>query len=131
MYDDVNRIREIVSKMIEVKEERVIVACTHNHEGPDTIGLWSPDEFTSGINEEYMTFLIESASECIEKAYEPRRTVKCKVGSTKVLGVAKNTSDKDIIDPELIAINFNDGNNTVATIVNYANHPEALGSKTP
>ena len=60
MYDDVNKIRRRASEIVGVNVDRIIVACTHNHEGPDTIGLWGPDELMSGVDEDYMTFLTES-----------------------------------------------------------------------
>jgi len=53
-----------------------------------------------------MTLLTESTLECIERVYESRRVAKCKVGSIELLRIAKNARDKDIIDPELIAVNF-------------------------
>ena len=30
----------------------VIVSSTHNHEGPDTIGLWGPNPLTGGVDPE-------------------------------------------------------------------------------
>jgi hypothetical protein len=33
---------------------RLLLACTHTHHGPDTIGLWGPDHSTSGVDPEYM-----------------------------------------------------------------------------
>src|SRR6266849_2536150 len=32
----------------------VLVSSTHNHEGPDTLGLWGPNPFTSGIDPQYL-----------------------------------------------------------------------------
>src|SRR5688572_14665844 len=32
----------------------VLVSSTHNHEGPDTMGLWGPNFFISGIDPDYM-----------------------------------------------------------------------------
>src|SRR5262245_27660810 len=36
---------------------RLLLACTHTHHGPDTIGLWGPDETTSGVDENYLAVL--------------------------------------------------------------------------
>ena len=30
----------------------VLVASTHNHEGPDTVGIWGPTPFKSGVDPE-------------------------------------------------------------------------------
>src|SRR5436853_5036002 len=32
----------------------LLVTATHNHHGPDTIGMWGPNLFTSGVNPDYM-----------------------------------------------------------------------------
>src|SRR5262249_24604739 len=32
----------------------VLVSSTHNHEGPDTMGLWGPHLFASGVDPAYM-----------------------------------------------------------------------------
>src|SRR5262249_55065742 len=32
----------------------VLVSSTHNHEGPDTLGLWGPNPFTSGVDPAYL-----------------------------------------------------------------------------
>ena len=51
--DDVVKIRETV-KTQAPEVTRVIVASTHDHEGPDTMGLWGPGPLQSGIDEKYM-----------------------------------------------------------------------------
>src|SRR5262249_28133594 len=32
----------------------VLVSSTHNHNGPDTLGLWGPSPFVSGIDPDYV-----------------------------------------------------------------------------
>ena len=32
----------------------VLVSSTHNHEGPDTLGLWGPNPFQSGVDPDYL-----------------------------------------------------------------------------
>lgn len=50
----------------------LIVACTHTHSGPDTIGLWGPNDATDGVNDDYMTFLhseiVAAALEAVQPA---------------------------------------------------------------
>src|SRR5215472_1636598 len=52
-YDDVLKIREQV-KVQAPEVSHLIVAATHVHEGPDTLGLWGPDPLHSGIDENYL-----------------------------------------------------------------------------
>ena len=37
----------------------VLISSTHNHEGPDTLGLWGPSPFKSGVNPAYMKLVQE------------------------------------------------------------------------
>src|ERR1700691_6662134 len=55
--DDVERIRAKVSGA------DVVVASTHVHEGPDTMGLWGSGAAHSGINEDYNSFVVDRVAE--------------------------------------------------------------------
>src|SRR5262245_61394279 len=35
----------------------VLVGATHNHHGPDTLGLWGPSPLKTGVDPEYMSFI--------------------------------------------------------------------------
>lgn len=59
-HDDVEDIRG--------NKNDIIIACTHQHSGPDTLGLWGPDETTSGVNPEYLAFVKGKVREAIDKA---------------------------------------------------------------
>ena len=37
----------------------VLVSSTHNHEGPDTLGLWGPNPFISGVDPAYLKLVEE------------------------------------------------------------------------
>ncbi|MCX7958784.1 MAG: hypothetical protein N3B13_07030, partial [Deltaproteobacteria bacterium] len=38
-YDDIKETREMISRD-EILNKRIIISSIHNHEGPDTMGLW-------------------------------------------------------------------------------------------
>ena len=63
--DDVEQIRAAVKKQLaagkksRTGELNVVVASTHDHEAPDTMGLWGPAQGQSGINDAYNTFVVE------------------------------------------------------------------------
>ena len=44
----------------------LMVHATHNHEGPDTQGLWGPGIFTSGVDADYMLELKQSILATVE-----------------------------------------------------------------
>src|SRR5437763_12839982 len=55
-YDDVLKIREQV-KVQAPEISHLIVASTHVHEGPDTLGLWGSTPLQTGIDESYLSWL--------------------------------------------------------------------------
>ena len=46
-----------VSETFRVLSPKVVIASVHPHHGPDTMGLWGPDDKTSGVDAEYMSAL--------------------------------------------------------------------------
>src|SRR5712692_139138 len=46
----------------------VLVSSTHNHEGPDTLGLWGPSPFVSGIDPAYMKSVEEQIVKAVRDA---------------------------------------------------------------
>jgi len=39
-WNYIKRLRKEISRRFNLNENGIIIACTHNHEGPDTLGLW-------------------------------------------------------------------------------------------
>ncbi len=48
----------------------LVVTSTHSHEGPDTMGLWGPGRFTSGVDSAYLDrvrrTIVETAAAALE-----------------------------------------------------------------
>jgi Neutral/alkaline non-lysosomal ceramidase, N-terminal len=122
------RVREIRRRVKAVPEERVIVACTHVHSGPDTIGLWGPSPAKSGVDEGYVAFMTDQAVAAIEAAAKAARPAKLRMGAAVVPdGFVKNIREPAIQDKTLTAIQLlGDDGKTIATLVNYAAHPEVM-----
>ena len=43
------------SKAFKVPNPQIVIASTHTHHGPDTMGLWGPDDKTRGVDEVWMS----------------------------------------------------------------------------
>lgn len=125
---DVQAIREMVQA---VPKEKVIIATTHVHSGPDTIGLWGPNPTTSGVDVKYMEFLRKTVAECIEEAARNLIPATVTFASAKeVKGISTNARVAAILDTELGSMQFRaeaDGK-VIATVVNYACHPEVMNT---
>jgi hypothetical protein len=112
---------------------RVLVACTHTHHGPDTIGLWGPDIDTSGVNDDYMARLKGCIVQTIVQALNRLEPAYLRCASTTVTGLAKNVRDPLVKDEELSCVQFCSPEDTrvVATWLIYPCHPEVLWEYNP
>lgn len=77
-WDDVQRIRE-KAKEEGIAVDYILVSSTHNHEGPDTLGLWGPSPIQSGINTGYQEFVISTAVRVLKEAISRLKPARIKV----------------------------------------------------
>lgn len=127
--DDVNAIRKKV-KESGVELNSLIIASTHLHSGPDTIGLWGAEIGKSGVDPKYMSYLIDQTVDAIKEAYQNLKPAKLKFASiTAPEGVSRNARLPDLIDREISIIKAeDDSDQTIGTLINFAAHPETLWS---
>jgi len=106
----------------------MIMACTHVHSGPDTLGLWGPNYEESGVDERYVNDLKARISECVKKAISGMARATLSFATIDAPGISKNVRNSGNLDDELLVAKLEgqDGG-TVATLVNFASHPEVLG----
>ena len=132
-YDDVLKIRAKVNAQAP-EVTHVIVASTHDHEGPDTMGLWGPTPFQTGIDESYMTLLQDRiAATATEAAHslEPAR-LKLALDDHPLLAMLQSDNRPPYVkDPRLVVARLDSvaTGKTIATLVNWSDHPETLGGK--
>jgi hypothetical protein len=116
------------------KPVTVLIASTHNHEGPDTLGLWGPTPLQTGRDEKYMAWLREQIAQCVVEALgklEPATLVLAKDSRKELADLQLDTRLPHVKDHTLCvlqAVSKKTGR-TIGTLVNWANHPEVLGSK--
>jgi hypothetical protein len=125
--DDVQRVRA------KVPEADVVVASTHVHEGPDTMGLWGPAPGQSGIDDAYNAFVVDRVAEAAKgaiAALEPATPALAVVHSAELDSFIDDTRPPVVHDPDMIVLSLTGkGGKRIATAVNWANHPETLGSR--
>jgi hypothetical protein len=108
----------------------LIVSSTHNHEGPDTMGLWGPGRFTSGVDPAYLDRVRSTVVAVAEDALarlEPARMV---IARTTTPALIVDSRLPHVIDDALVILQAvaEDGR-TLGTVVSWGNHPEALGAE--
>ena len=108
-------------------QAELVVACTHTHSGPDTIGLWGPGPTVSGVDAVYMAALKQTIVAVAEEALTFCCPVKLRCATTTLPGYIANYRRPGLVDDELTALQFEkpDGE-IVATLLNLACHAEVL-----
>ncbi|KAF0243420.1 MAG: hypothetical protein FD180_3404 [Planctomycetota bacterium] len=109
----------------------VLVASTHNHEGPDSMGIWGRTPFETGIDAAWMDATIEAIAAQVIALTAKLQVVT--IRAAQIEGPVKefvcDHRDPVVIDNALSALQLvcADGK-TVASIANWACHPETLWS---
>lgn len=115
-----------------------IYASTHNHQGPDALGLWGPDTLVDGKFPLYLAFVdrqvaraIREAVERLEPVTEVRAFSTDPDESPELRGLQVRTGCRPpfVFDQELRALAFSGEDGTIATVLNWGTHPESLESE--
>ena len=107
----------------------VLVSSTHNHEGPDTLGLWGPNPLTSGIDPDYLKGVEEGVARAVRDADRAARPVTARVGTVAVPELLHDSRKPYVKHDELVAVEFRAGVRPAGIVVQWNCHPETLGSK--
>ncbi len=124
---------EQIIRQVNRPEIHILLAATHTHHGPDTAGLWGPDDKTRGVDEAYMTEIRQKVANTILGAIADLKPASgLKSGSVFVRGVAKNARNPEILDEELTVLQFLDETGQpLASLFNFPCHPEVLWEHNP
>lgn len=121
---DTGAIRQAVADL----DADVVVAATHTHSGPDTIGLWGPDPATRGVDETWLADVRATVADSIRAAVGGREPATLRIATTVVDDVIANYRDPDIVDAQVgaLALDRRSGDGAIATLANVGCHPEVL-----
>jgi hypothetical protein len=110
--------------------DQLIISTTHDHEAPDTMGLWGPAPET-GRNEEHMAWMREQTLLALEEAVENLEPVRIRGGVGKTEGLTNDSRDPQVKHEQVTALRFDktDDSGTVAVVVHWSNHPETMGGR--
>lgn len=109
----------------------VLVSSTHNHEGPDTIGLWGPTPFTSGVDPAYITHVQEQIVKAVREADAAARPTTTRIGTARAPELLHDGRKPYVKHDELVAVHFIDPRTSQSSglIVQWNCHPETLADK--
>ncbi|MEX2026798.1 MAG: hypothetical protein WEH44_05845 [Pirellulaceae bacterium] len=123
----------------------VMVSSTHNHEGPDVIGIWGRTAFHRGVDDDYIALVVERVVQAVEKASQSLAPVTAAYGTAEDESLLGDSRQPIVKDGVLRALRFDhvagtlrvpsggQGTRTVPAtaglLVQWNCHPEALGSR--
>ena len=122
-----DRIRALVPK---IKAENIVIGATHTHSAPDVYGF-ADENGNSGTDLKYIDMLVEKSAEAINEAYKNAKPAYLKVAVGEAKGkIAYNYYAPKLYDPRVGVMQFISAKTgqAIATLVNYATHPEIIGS---
>ena len=131
-YDDVLKVRAQV-KADRPDVTQLIVASSHDHEGPDTMGLWGPAALQTGIDPAYMDKLDGRIASTALQALQSLKPARLVLGRDDhpLLALFQDDSRPPYVeDPHLFVMRITGlHQEPIATVVNFSDHPETLDSK--
>lgn len=113
-------------------QARVLIASTHTHHGPDTLGLWGPNGATRGVDEGWLSTTKAAIAATIQAALGGLEPVTVAWAETEAPHWVKNARDPEIVDATLTMLQATrDDGRVLATLFNYPCHPEVLWEHNP
>ncbi|MGC1241230.1 MAG: hypothetical protein WA874_06570 [Chryseosolibacter sp.] len=117
----------------DIAPENILIGATHTHSAPDAYGF--PDENgRSNADLKYLDWCVKQIADAVNEAQKNLQPASLKIAVGEAKGkIAYNYYAPQLYDPrcgviQAIAESGNNKGKTIATLVNYAVHPEVLGS---
>lgn len=136
-YYGIKQIQKLLDPKLGIQE--ILLASTHNHESPDTIGPWGDGPLKDGKYPKYLRFVDRQIAKSISMAAARLEPSKIKFGQTdptkspSLAGMQTRTSGRPprFFDEELRVMQFvgTGTDKTIATLINWNTHPESMENK--
>ncbi len=109
----------------------VLVSATHNHEGPDTLGLWGPSPVQSGIDAAYLSKVEAGCVAAVQAADKARKPAAVRFGSARDSDLLNDNRRPIVKHDELVTLHFRDPrtNKPLGILIQWNCHPESLASR--
>ena len=119
----------VYKQVPRIPADNILIGSTHTHSAPDCYGFPGLDGKTSG-NLKYMEFVCNQAAIAINLALDNLQTAQLKIATGEAKGkIAYNYYAPELYDPRMSVIQaITPDAKTIGALVNYAVHPEVLGS---
>lgn len=127
-HDDVIAVRQAV-RARNLGVDHVLVASTHQHEGPDTMGLWGASLASTGRNPAYVDLVVKQIADAVEEAVRSEAPGTITVARGEASSFVADSREPLVIDAGVTAVEMKGSTGDVrAHLVVWGNHPEALAA---
>lgn len=117
-YPTVERIRQQLPGF-----KHVLVASTHNHEGPDVVGLWGPEGQT-GLDAAYLDQLVAGAVQAVQQAEAKLQPCSARFGAGAHRELLKDFRLPEVFDDVMRVLVFEDERHKpCGLLVQWNSHP--------
>ena len=109
----------------------VLISSTHNHEGPDTIGLWGKTPLQRGVDDKYLDRVVRDIVTGVRRAEHQRVPVRVRYGTASDESLLGDSRQPQVKDGVLRVLCFEpvDGGALAGLLVQWNCHPEAMGPR--
>ncbi len=126
-----DRSRELIKG---IPPENILIGVTHTHSAPDAYAF-TDENGNTGADLEYLDWCVIQIADAVNEALTNLEPAALKTSVGEARGkIAYNYYAPELYDPrcgvmQAIATSGKNKGKTIATLVNYATHPEILGTK--
>ncbi len=109
----------------------VLVSSTHNHQGPDTLGLWGPNPFQSGVDPDFLKKVEAGAVSAIRAAEKALAPAAASIGTAAAADLIVDKRLPELKHDTLTVLTFTapGAKKLTGLLIQWNNHPEDLGSQ--
>ena len=127
------KVRKMIDSSLHI--DHVMFSSLHNHEAPDTMGIWSYSVVHPRFDHKYMAFVQQACKEAVEEAVrnlQPAETILAQV-TAGPNGYVDDSRKPIVYDNVIRCARFvkAGSDDTIATVVEWGCHPETLGGANP
>lgn len=129
--DDVIDVRMRLDPGLNI--DYLIISSTHVHSSPDLMGMYGPNQFTRGVNTQYLEQVKLGILASLEEAVSKLEPAYFKVYQEEQAGrdLVDDNRKPAVFDASIQIFQVMDKNQvrTLGTLLNWGNHPETLWSE--
>ena len=111
--------------------DHLVICSTHNHNGPDTLGLWGPGLGRSGVDQKYMKTIQNQIPGLVRKAIANSEACKVFAAKASAPELMRDGRLPNILHDDLVILRFDalKTGKPHGFLLQWNNHPETVDSE--